>query len=44
MEFVPSIAMVAFINITLILTFLGLGLYSLMLLIRALKSYVNKNS
>ena len=33
-----------FLNIALILTFLGLGIYALILLIKALKIYIKKNS
>lgn len=40
MEFAPRIAILALINIALILTFAGLCIYTLILLIKALKIYI----
>lgn len=39
-----NIAIWGFINIAIFLAFLGLGIYVLILLIKALKIYINKNS
>ena len=44
MEFAPKIVIWTFINLALILTFAGLSIYVLILLIKALKIYINKNS
>ena len=44
MEFASKIAIWTFINLALILTFAGLVIYVLILLIKALKIYINKNS
>lgn len=44
MEFAPTVAMVGLINIALILTFTGLGIYTLIFLIKALKIHIKKNS
>ena len=44
MEFASIIGVVGFINIALVLTFAGLGIYALILLIKALKVYIKKNS
>lgn len=43
MGFVP-IVIWGYLNIALMLTFAGLGIYVLILLIKALKVYINKNS
>ena len=43
MEFAP-IVIWGYLNIALILTFSGLGIYILILLIKALKVYIKKNS
>ena len=39
-----NIAIWGFVNIAIFLAFLGLGIYVLILLIKALKIYINKNS
>ncbi|MDU5110961.1 MAG: hypothetical protein E6248_10975 [Clostridium sp.] len=39
-----NIAIWGFINVSIFLTFFGLGIYVLILLIKALKIYINKNS
>ena len=44
MEFAPKIAIWSFLNIALVLTFVFLGVYALVLLIKALKIYIKKNS
>lgn len=44
MEFGPKVLIWSFINISLVLAFLGLGIYVLILLIKALKVYIKKNS
>ena len=44
MEFASKIAIWSIFNITLVLAFVGLGIYVLTLLIKALKIYIKKNS
>lgn len=44
MEFASNIVIWSFINIVLVLTFVFLGVYALVLLIKALKIYIKKNS
>lgn len=44
MELSPTIAIWGFVNIALLLSFAGLGIYALILLIKALKVYLKKNS
>ena len=44
MDFAPKIAIFSFFNIALFLSFIGLGIYVLTLVIKALKIYIKKNS
>ena len=44
MEFASNMVIWAFINIALVLAFVFLGIYALVLLIKALKIYIKKNS
>ncbi|WP_268873157.1 hypothetical protein [Clostridium nigeriense] len=44
MDFGPKMAIWAIFNTVIILSFIGLGIYVLMLLIKALKIYIKKNS
>lgn len=44
MEIMATSIIVTLINLALILTFVGLGIYIMVLVIKALKIYINKNS
>lgn len=44
MNFGPKMAIYAIFNTAIILSFIGLGIYVLILLIKALKIYIKKNS
>ncbi|MDV4150179.1 hypothetical protein R0131_04940 [Clostridium sp. AL.422] len=44
MEFASNIVIWSFLNIALVLAFVVLGIYALVLLIKALKIYIKKNS
>lgn len=44
MSFAPRLAIWTFFNTALALSFIGLGIYVLILLIKALKIYIKKNS
>ncbi|MGL5378599.1 hypothetical protein [Clostridium sp.] len=44
MEGMMGITVISLINITLVLAVWGLGIYALVLLIKALKIYIKKNS